>query len=193
MHSASSHHPAITVLHYRPQGGGCNLCFVSDVGALPPLKDPIPAFYPPQTSPNSAVSHFPSSSDRLLSFQPSHLLFWKSGDNCPSHTSARNRRDRAICPSGEQEKQFSWSFQVSKWENIPCCAGSNIQAYPRRPFLLLNLHFGSLVCVILTSRVKCHFAVVIRDAFGHNCSVPVFYCSFYLRGIKPFAQGKKWS
>lgn len=45
-----------------------------------------------QTS-NSAASHFTSSRDRLLSFQPSHLLFWKSRDNCPFTYLSKKRRE----------------------------------------------------------------------------------------------------
>ena len=123
-------------------------------------KGPSSCLLCPQTSPNSAASHFPSSRDGIPSFQPSHLLFWKSGDNYPfTYLGKKQRGWWAICSSREHEKQFSWYFQVSKWENILGCTGSNVEACPGRPFLLLKLCFGSMVCAILTSRVKRHFAV----------------------------------
>lgn len=98
---------------------------------------------------------------------PAVYYFGKVVTSTPLHTSARNKGHWGQSTLlGRQEKQFSWSFQVSKWENILGCTGSNVEACPQRPFLLINLCFGSRVHAILTSRVKWHFAVKEGKLYG---------------------------
>lgn len=122
-------------------------------------KDLIPVSFVPKLLPVQQKSlPFLQRHTPILPAQSS--LFWKNGDNCPFiYLSKKYRCQGAICPSREQEKQFSSSVPVSKREKLLGCSGSNVEACLGRSFLLLNPCSRSMVCAVLTSWVECHFAV----------------------------------
>lgn len=113
---------------FRCGGPSSSRCLVA-------LKDPIPAFCICRLPVQLQVISLPPETDSYLS-SPAIYYFGKVVITAPLCTSAKNRgrAQWAVYPSREREKQFSRSLQISKWENILGCTGSDVEACPEDHF-----------------------------------------------------------